>query len=164
MSKPLLESEGWVVIGTLRCKCPRCGAELSSNAFARNTHKKKCEGWRGAERQPQAKEKTVTAPRYSADSQAERDEELGKFLSRDINPTPPPAPCLPWIEYRNGSWNEWDVTFAPPGSPRIYLRIREMSGCVGGNRYSSYAGKTYVGAYSTLEIAQGSAERAAGVK
>lgn len=160
MNRPLLESESWIVTGNLRCKCPRCGAELSSNAFARKKHKDRCEGWKRTETLSPAEKKVTPAVQVERLHQAWR---ATDDAVRSSNPTPPPAPRLPWIEYRNGPWTEWDVTFGT-GPSRIYLRVREMSACIGGNRYSSYAGKTYIGSFSTLEIAQGSAERLVGVE
>lgn len=54
--------EGWSPHGPGGCRCPRCGASVTTNALGRARHRETCEGWKAfrtelkERRQPAAKE------------------------------------------------------------------------------------------------------------
>jgi hypothetical protein len=41
---PEWRREGWRPAGPGQCRCPDCGTAVSTNAFARATHKRVCKG------------------------------------------------------------------------------------------------------------------------
>lgn len=42
MKTPTYMKEGWAPRGPGRCRCPRCGATVSTNALARRAHERRC--------------------------------------------------------------------------------------------------------------------------
>jgi hypothetical protein len=44
-SQPVWQAEGWRGDGPGYCRCPGCGTKVSTNAYARRAHAKKCAAW-----------------------------------------------------------------------------------------------------------------------
>ncbi len=158
----LLLSEGWKQTAPLRCLCPKCGSELSSNAFARNTHKKKCAGW--SETRDSSRNATDDAlPQTTtpAATLAARDK---RPASLDLRPAPR-VPVLEkvvsrpaWTRFQVAGVNEY-VRHLPQGT-NTFLRLRVRR--IGMNdrpRYTAYRGTKYLGEYDSVEVAMDAAEK-----
>ncbi len=153
----LLLTEGWKITGPIRCLCPKCGSELSSNAFARNTHKKKCPGWKQT---GDALPQTVIAmdPLIATFPRAGKDP--GPVLATRPSPVrleqvvSRPA----WTRFQVAGVNEY-VRHLPQGTNTfLRLRVRRV-GMNDASRYTAYRGTKYLGEYDSVEVAMDAAEK-----
>lgn len=164
MTRPtLLESEGWRPVPgkPLRCTCPCCYAELSSNAFARKMHKDKCPSWRTADaaaptRSPRASDGAAEQP---PGVRSARDAAVSAPSDAPRKPAATHLPKLRWTEVKVAGTEEYsawrDTSFS--GGPLTPLRVRRV-GMRAAPSFASYAGPRYAGSYPTKEAAMGAAE------
>lgn len=164
MTRPtLLESEGWRPISRkpLRCACPACGVELSSNAFSRFKHREKCPSWgKASSNAPTVVGQSGPSATRGEQSPVVRPDRVAAVTAtNDLarNPAaPPPPPRLRWTACRVAGVEEWSTWVE--GSPLVSLRVRRV-GMRAEQRFEAYAGKKYAGSQATAEAAMGAAER-----
>lgn len=65
MKRPEYQREGWRPAGPGGCRCPKCGATVTTNALGRASHRRACQGWQ-AERA--AAEQRKAARREASDA------------------------------------------------------------------------------------------------
>jgi hypothetical protein len=153
--KPLFETEGWEPITQLSCRCPKCQIVVSSNAYARCMHKKKCAGWlatpvvtassvrklpRRALAGPVVEALPISSPAAPA--------RLG--LARPTGK----VPVLRWEEHKMGGFAEWHTRNGPH-----LLRVRLVGMPGDERRYSAYCDLKYAGSFADVNTAQDEAVR-----
>lgn len=156
----LLESEGWKVVGPIRCLCPKCDGELSSNAFARSCHKKSCAGWKQTESALPQTTTLFLSPVIATLPRAGKNP--GPVLE-----TTRPAPVRlervvdrpSWTRFQVSGVNEY-VRHLPCDDSATFLRLRvRRVGMNDSPRYTSYRGAKYLGEHDSVERAMDAAEK-----
>ena len=63
MKLPEYIREGWRPNGPGNCRCPKCGATVTTNALGRASHRQACKGWRDFRDRLASNRVTITSNR-----------------------------------------------------------------------------------------------------
>lgn len=165
--KTLLDSEGWRSVPgkPLRCTCPWCGDEVSSNAYARKIHKQKCPSWKtttdaaAPTARPGSAARAAEQPpgvRPSRDAAMPAPNDLvRKPAATNLPPLPPPA--LRWTLTKVAGAEQWTAWRDDARVGLQALRVQRV-GMRAAPDFTSYAERKYVGSFRTPEAAMSAAE------